>query len=115
MVYDILKIRFDNQKGRKTLEKFLADPEIIISRCYVSEHRMKTDTLDFGFEFCIWLTPEQKAKYHKESSEFRDDNYDYDEVPADLIELQESLRMDIKRLCELSDELKEIAERYERP
>ena len=33
MVYDILKIRFDNQKGRKALEKFLADPEIIISQC----------------------------------------------------------------------------------
>lgn len=114
MIFDILKIRFDNQKGRKALEKFLADPEVIFSYCYISNYHIKTYTLDFGFEFCVWLTPEQKVRYSKESSEFSDDCYDYDEVPADLIEIQESLRMDIKRLCELSDELKEIAERYER-
>lgn len=111
MIYKILKIQYCNKHNRKVLDTLAADPNVIIYSHQLWTYR-SNDTLDYGFEFSVWLDEEQAKRYSKYEQEFGDDCYEYDKVPQEVLDVQTDVREDIKRLGQADDELFSIYQKY---
>ena len=111
MIYKILKIQYCNKHNRKALETLAADSDVIIYSHQLWTYHSNS-TLDYGFEFSVWLDEEQAKRYSKYEQEFGDDCYDYDKVPQDVLDVQIDVREDIKRLGQADDELFSIYQKY---